>query len=904
MPSHASKGGVLIYIKEGIDYKPRDDLKIHKEKELESYFIEQINPRGKNNIIGTIYRHPCMDGEEFLDEFMKPLNQQLDGENKKIFIAGDFNFDLSKTNHKESANFFEEMMANFLMPVITLPTKINSKRHTIIDNIFTNQINPDMRSGNLSIALSDHLPSFFVIPNDNQNHLPKKHNIYTRNTKNFDREAFLNDFVNINWDDSLEAHKEDTNHSMQIFMDKVNNLLDQYMPLRKLTNNEYKRRFKPWISDAILNKINCKNKTFDKLRKCKNPDTKLRLTEEYKNQKNTLTNITRQSKKEYYNQYFTENASNLQKIWKGIKEIINIKSKNYTQPTCIIDNGKTLTEPKDIANSFNKYYASIAEDILKKRKYNGNKSFADYLQNPSEQTFALFDCTEIEIANIISIFNPKKATGPCSIPTTILQLLKHEISYPLSIIFNLSFHTGKFPDLLKSAKVIPIFKKGSKLTTSNYRPISLLSNLNKILEKLMFNRVYSFLEKNNILYHLQFGFRQKHSTNHTLVDITETIREALDNGKLACGVFIDLQKAFDTVNHDILTSKLHHYGIRGTSNNWFKSYLSERTQFVSIQGFSSDTEKVKHGVPQGSVLGPLLFLLYINDLHKSIAFSKVYHFADDTNLLNINSSPKAIQKQVNIDLKLLYKWLLANKISLNCAKTEIIFFHKPSQNIDYSFNIKMNGLKLYPSEYIKYLGIYLDATLSGEHHCNILSSKLKRANGMLSKVRHYVPKDELKSIYYAIFSSHMTYGCQVWGQKSNSTHVKQVSALQDKALRIINFKPFRSSRNPIYKENKILKLEDFVKTQNCLMIHDYLHDTLPACFENYLFKKNTIQTRSVRLGSLFVPGKNTTTFGLESISQQAIYNWNNTTKTHNKDLGRLSRYELKTLLFNSSINKY
>ena len=134
----------------------------------------------------------------------------------------------------------------------------------------------------------------------------------------------------------------------------------------------------------------------------------------------------------------------------------------------------------------------------------------------------------------------------------------------------------------------------------------------------MFNRVYSFLEKNKILYYLQFGFRQKHSTNHTLVDITETIREALDNGKTACGVFIDLQKAFDTVNHDILTSKLDHYGIRGTSNTWFKSYLSERTQSVSIQGFSSDTEKVKHGVPQGSVLGPLLFLLYINDLHKSI----------------------------------------------------------------------------------------------------------------------------------------------------------------------------------------------------------------------------------------------------------------------------------------------
>ena len=422
----------------------------------------------------------------------------------------------------------------------------------------------------------------------------------------------------------------------------------------------------------------------------------------------------------------------------------------------------------------------------------------------------------------------------------------------------------------------------------------------------MFNRVYSFLETNNILYYLQFGFRQKHSTNHTLIDITETIRDALDNGKFACGIFIDLQKAFDTVNHNILISKLDHYGIRGTSNNWFKSYLSERTQFVSIQGFSSDSEIVKHGVPQGSVLGPLLFLLYLNDLHEAIAFSKVYHFADDTNLLNINSSPKLMQKQINIDLKLLYKWLLANKISLNCAKTEIIFFHKPTQHIEYPFKIKLNGHRLFPSDYIKYLGIYLDATLSGKHHCNILSSKLKRANGMLSKIRHYVPKEELKSIYYAIFSSHMTYGCQVWGQKSNSTHVKEISKLQDKALRIINFKPFRATRNPIYMESGIMKLEDFIKTQNCLLIHDYLHDTLPACFKDNYFTKNTmeIQTRNVQLGCLFVPSKNTTTYGLESISQQAIFNWNSSCQTHKKDLGGLSRYELKKLLHKTYLDNY
>ena len=223
-------------------------------------------------------------------------------------------------------------------------------------------------------------------------------------------------------------------------------------------------------------------------------------------------------------------------------------------------------------------------------------------------------------------------------------------------------------------------------------------------------------------------------------------------------IFIDLQKAFNTVNHSVLFNKLNHYGIRGIGNSWFKSYLSNRSQYVSIQGFDSDVKEIKHGVPQGSALGPLLFLIYIYDLHKAIINSAVYHFADDTNLLNIKKSAKKIQKQINYDLKCLYKWLLANKISLNCSKTELIFFHQPGYPIkNFKFNIKINGHKIIPTDHIKYLGVYLDSTLSGNYHCEILTNKLKRANGMLSKVRYYVPKEELKSIYYAIFFSHVIW---------------------------------------------------------------------------------------------------------------------------------------------------
>ena len=498
---------------------------------------------------------------------------------------------------------------------------------------------------------------------------------------------------------------------------------------------------------------------------------------------------------------------------------------------------------------------------------------------------------------MLSALNPRKASGPNSIPVHILHLLANDICKPLTIIFNLSFDKGVYPDMLKIAKAIPIFKKDSKLVVSNYRPISLLSNINKILEKLMFKRVYTFLEENKCLYSLQFGFRTRYSTNQTLINITETIRAALDSGKVAGGVFVDFQKAFDTVNHEILIWKLNHYGVRGLANSWFASYLSNRNQYVSILGNDSETLTIRHGVPQGSVLGPLLFLIYINDLHKAIKFSKVYHFADDTNLLNINESPSKLQKQLNRDLKLLYEWLLANKISLNCTKTEAIIFHKPGNRPNFNFKIKLNGHLIRPSDSIKYLGIYLDSTLNGQSHCEVLSKKLKRANGMLSKIRHYVPVAELRSIYYAIFSSHMTYGAQIWGQ-TTTIHNEKIFKLQNRAMRIISFSNYRADAEPLYRANNILKLDDYITLQNCLFVYDSLHENLPDCFDGYFQKLDEIYTEGMhtvhsQLGSLFIPYKATERYGICSITRKCIDSWNYFTKTLKTDLSKLSRLVLK-----------
>ena len=372
-------------------------------------------------------------------------------------------------------------------------------------------------------------------------------------------------------------------------------------------------------------------------------------------------------------------------------------------------------------------------------------------------------------------------------------------------------------------------------------------------------------------------------------------------------MFVDLQKAFDTVNHNILLSKLNYYGIRGIANDWFSSYLSNRSQYVSIMGFDSSPKNINHGVPQGSVLGPLLFLIYINDLHHAIKHSKVYHFADDTNLLNINKSPKQLQKHINFDLKSLYKWLLANKISLNCSKTELIFFRRtgdPPPN--FIFKIKMNGHKIIPSLYIKYLGIYLDSNLNGKYHCDLLLPKLKRANGMLCKARHYVPSEELKSLYYAIFSSHLVYGCQIWGQNLD-VHTEKVFKLQNRAMRIISFSDFHASSSPIYKELKILRLEDFITLQNCLFVHDFFHKKLPVCFDNYfqsVKRVHSIGTKSNKLGCIFVPHVSTTRYGLHSITRKSICSWNYFSKFFDCNLSELSRSVLKNKLTHHFLSLY
>ena len=248
-----------------------------------------------------------------------------------------------------------------------------------------------------------------------------------------------------------------------------------------------------------------------------------------------------------------------------------------------------------------------------------------------------------------------------------------------------------FPDILKTAKVTPIHKKDSKLDHLNYRPISLLSTLNKIFEKVIYTRIYSHLVDNRLIYAKQFGFRARFSVNHAIVSLTERIKQLIDNGNFVCGIFIDLEKAFDTVNHEILCEKLNYYGLRGKVNDLIKSYLNNRKQFVSINGAESEVRNVTCGVPQGSSLGPLLFLIYINDFRFCLDKTETGHFADDTYILYGSNKLNTIETIVNTELKLVSNWLRLNKLSLNTTKTELVIFRSKRSKLERDIIIKLSG---------------------------------------------------------------------------------------------------------------------------------------------------------------------------------------------------------------------
>ena len=710
----------------------------------------------------------------------------------------------------------------------------------------------------------------------------------------------------INWQTLLKLESNDPDLSFDIFYSKLTELVNENVPLKQITKKQLKRQSKPWVTKGILKSMSKRDIFLKKSINAKGADRKSDLYKKYKSYRNSIVNLLKLSKKLHYQDFFI-NFNNTKKTWEGINEIINKKNSKSEQNIILKDGPNIITDPQSISNNFNKFFTTIAEEIQQEIPKIGN--FEKFVKNnTSPNSFFFSPVSKSEILKTFKSIDHSKSTGEFSIPKQIFDCISDPLAGILCQLINLTFKTGIFPKALKTVKVIPIFKnKGSNQEVDNYRPISLLSNIDKIFEKLVYSRLISFLDTHNILSNRQFGFRKKHSTKLALISLTEEIRRALDAGNFSCGVFIDLKKAFDTVNHDILLRKMELYGIRGIANQWFRSYLSNRTQFVSYSGSKSSFRNILFGVPQGSVLGPLLFLIYINDLCNAMKYSKTSLFADDTSIVYSDLSLKNVENNINEDLNNLYIWLCANKISLNITKTKVLLFRNAHKVINYDLNITINNKTLKLSESVKYLGVTLDHFLNWKLHIKNLCSKLSSANGAISRLRYYVPNSTLIQIYYALFFSHLNYACQIWGQIDNQG-LQRILMLQKKCVRLMTFSDYHAHSNPLFVNLNILKIHDLVKLSNVNLIHDILNSNCPARVSTIFsldFYQHDYTTRGKNINLLSRPYARTTTYGIKSVTYNSIVLWNNFQKSvPNITLSEIKKRRLSTLYRNFLISQY
>ena len=441
-----------------------------------------------------------------------------------------------------------------------------------------------------------------------------------------------------------------------------------------------------------------------------------------------------------------------------------------------------------------------------------------------------------EIIEIVKHMKNNTSPGFDSISVEILKRVIDIIVFPLCDILNCSIQQGVVPTNMKISKIIPIHKKGDREDMNNYRPIAVLPVLSKILERCIYNRLMLFLNKNNVLYQSQYGFRNGHSTSSAILQLIQNINKSLNNNDKLISVFIDLTKAFDVIDHKILIYKLSYYGIKGIPLQWFIDYLCNRKQYVYVNGKISNQVTVECGVPQGSILGPLLFLIYINDIHYTSDKLNYILFADDTSVYLTGNNTNSLISSMNNQLKHIDTWMKRNHLILNVCKTKYMIFGSNSKNVNNNI-LLFNDCPIQCVKEFNFLGVIIDEKLSWNSHISQLNSKLSKNIGILNKVR-FLTQDTLKVLYHSFITSYLSYCNVIWGFTCK-TNLNRIHILQKKAIRIVTHSNYMSSTKPLFKKTNILPIYEMCNYNVAKFMYQCYNNLLPKPFEAFfLFNKD------------------------------------------------------------------